>query len=147
MIRYLIAASMILALSSGEALAKNKKHCPPGLAKKSPACVPPGLAKKGVTAHPGGGDGDDDHDDGYTDNRYDQDAYEVLQTGDWVTVNGEEYLVIRDGDRIVLRRYDDWYDLPGTRDDYVRIGDNLVRVDPETNAAIEIIRLADLILN
>lgn len=25
------------------------RNCPPGLAKKTPACVPPGLAKKGVT--------------------------------------------------------------------------------------------------
>lgn len=27
------------------------KGCPPGLAKKNPPCVPPGQAKKGVTAH------------------------------------------------------------------------------------------------
>lgn len=63
----------VLALSSGAALADGKGHgdkghgkkpkahhatqsCPPGLAKKSPACIPPGQAKK--TWHD-----DDDQDD------------------------------------------------------------------------------------
>lgn len=49
MIRTLsIATALSLALS-GAALADGKakgKHCPPGLQKKTPACVPPGLAKK-----------------------------------------------------------------------------------------------------
>lgn len=67
------AALVIAALSIAPALAEpgknngngnghgNKKNhggearqvlaCPPGLAKKDPACVPPGLAKKGAVRH------------------------------------------------------------------------------------------------
>lgn len=30
--------------------ALSQKNCPPGLAKKTPACVPPGQARQGVTA-------------------------------------------------------------------------------------------------
>ena len=136
-------AILLMALSAPEtAEAKNKggKHCPPGLAKKNPACVPPGLARKG-----GGATYHDSRDD--LANRYDRDDYEELRTGDWVRINGQDYIVVRDGDRIVLKRDDNWFDLPGTRDDYVRIGDALIRVDRKTKAAIEIIRLADLILN
>ncbi len=40
----LALAALPLALPA----AAQPKGCPPGLAKKSPACVPPGLAKKGV---------------------------------------------------------------------------------------------------
>ncbi|GLS87646.1 hypothetical protein GCM10010873_26200 [Cypionkella aquatica] len=67
MIKALCIPLTILALASSPALAdgkgngnkKHKKHhttqsCPPGLAKKSPACIPPGQAKK--MGH--------DHDDG-----------------------------------------------------------------------------------
>lgn len=39
-----VAMACLLAFADG-ADAKNK-HCPPGLAKKSPACVPPGQAAK-----------------------------------------------------------------------------------------------------
>ena len=34
------------ALAAGPATAQAAKPCPPGLAKKTPACVPPGQAKK-----------------------------------------------------------------------------------------------------
>jgi len=44
-----IALIALLAASVALPAAAQPKHCPPGLAKKSPACVPPGLAKKGVT--------------------------------------------------------------------------------------------------
>jgi hypothetical protein len=43
----LIPIVAILALSStAAAFANGPDHCPPGLAKKTPACVPPGLAMK-----------------------------------------------------------------------------------------------------
>ncbi len=47
-----ISLILIALLIASAATAKNNKHnpsngfCPPGLAKKTPACVPPGLAKK-----------------------------------------------------------------------------------------------------
>lgn len=34
---------------NGNGRGNNPLNCPPGLAKKSPACVPPGLARQGVT--------------------------------------------------------------------------------------------------
>ena len=48
----LIPLILVAALIAPAAMAKNAKHnpsngfCPPGLAKKTPACVPPGQAKK-----------------------------------------------------------------------------------------------------
>ncbi|PTX55760.1 hypothetical protein C8N43_0402 [Litoreibacter ponti] len=57
--RAILISAITLTLAASPALAKDKpfkknklrgaqaqSHCPPGLAKKSPACVPPGLAKK-----------------------------------------------------------------------------------------------------
>ena len=54
------------AQADGKGHGKHKKSeahysCPPGLAKKSPACVPPGLAK---------GDWDDDEDTSHYTRRY-----------------------------------------------------------------------------
>ena len=43
----ILAATAAFQLSAAPLSAKDR-GCPPGLAKKSPACVPPGLAKKGV---------------------------------------------------------------------------------------------------
>jgi hypothetical protein len=38
---------LVLAMLAAPALTEAKSsHCPPGLAKKSPACIPPGQAKK-----------------------------------------------------------------------------------------------------
>ena len=138
------AFALVMAASPDAGFAKSKggKHCPPGLAKKNPPCVPPGLAKKSRTDSYDQNDREDDLAD-----RYDNDDYETLRTGDVVRVNGQDYIVVRTGDRIVLKRDDNWFDLPGTRDDYVRVGDSLIRVDRKTKAAIEIIQLADLILN
>jgi hypothetical protein len=41
-----IPALLAALMAAGPALADKKGFCPPGLAKKSPACVPPGQAKK-----------------------------------------------------------------------------------------------------
>ena len=42
----LTALALALALPALPAAAAGPGHCPPGLAKKSPACIPPGQAKK-----------------------------------------------------------------------------------------------------
>lgn len=57
------------------------RSCPPGLAKKDPACVPPGLARK-----------DDD--------------YHGTRVGDELRVR--DYVVIRDFDRYDLERRAGW---------------------------------------
>lgn len=44
--KYLTAAALGFALLSPVGAMAGPKDCPPGLAKKSPACVPPGQAKK-----------------------------------------------------------------------------------------------------
>ena len=43
--KLLLPAVLAALMAAGSAGAGNG-HCPPGLAKKSPACVPPGQAKK-----------------------------------------------------------------------------------------------------
>lgn len=43
-----VAALGLTAMTVAPEPALARNDCPPGLAKKSPACVPPGLAKKGV---------------------------------------------------------------------------------------------------
>ena len=141
---FALALAATLVLPAGAAIAKEKggRHCPPGLAKKDPACVPPGLANKGVRY-------EDDRD---SDDRYerddDDDRYDRLETGDRIVMDGREYEVLRIGDSVILRREDDLYRLPRADDgsDYVRMGDVIVKVDRETKAAIQIIQLADLIL-
>lgn len=136
--RILALALMTATLAiAGASWAKGPNHCPPGLAKKSPACVPPGQAKKAYRA-----DGDSRYD-------YDERDYRDIRIGDRVVLNGDEYVVVRAGDRIVLRRDDDLFRLPWPRDDqeYVRIGNVIVAVDRKTKAVFEIIELADLILN
>ena len=45
-----LALATIASFGTATAVpAGGAKGCPPGLAKKTPACVPPGQAKKGVT--------------------------------------------------------------------------------------------------
>ena len=136
-----LTAVAALALTAGAdaALAKDK-GCPPGLAKKTPACVPPGLAKKGVTAEDWANRGDDDYEVG---DRLGDD-YEILRVGDRVIFDGEEYVVVSTDGRTILKRGDDYYRLPKDGS-YVRVGDSFIRVDPETKAVIEIIQLADFL--
>lgn len=42
-----------LIIFSGPVVGKGPDHCPPGLAKKSPACIPPGQVGKGTILRPG----------------------------------------------------------------------------------------------
>lgn len=158
-----LAAIAALTLTTAPALAKGPQGCPPGLAKKSPACVPPGLAKKGVDRDEyreiRRSDDDEyrdryrDRDDDYVYDRYrrgdrlPRDRYVILEEGDRVTFDGREYIVVDTDNGTVLRRGDDWYRLPRYDDsEYVRIGDAVLRVDPETKQVIELIELVDLIL-
>jgi hypothetical protein len=127
----------VLALVAAPALADNKgkgkSHknnghvvaaCPPGLAKKSPACVPPGQAKKAV--------------------RVDDDTV-ILRISD------RHYRI---GDRLIEPHYhyitrpalyglDPLYD--GSR--YVIVGNNLLRVDSDTLQLLALIRIVDSILD
>lgn len=155
----ILAAAAALQLSAAPVLA-GPKGCPPGLAKKSPACVPPGLAKKGVQERDfekmRSGDERDRYDDEGDDYVYDRyrrgdrlpsDRYVILDEGDRVIFEGREYVVVDTDNGTVLRRGDDWYRLPRYDDsEYVRIGDAIIRVDRETKQVIDLIRLADLIL-
>lgn len=159
MIRLLTAAlalAVALPMQADMAMAK-PKHCPPGLAKKEPACVPPGQAKKGVTAEEWQGRNDDvaSRDDDDDDDRYDvgdrldRDRWLVLEEGDRVTIDGREYVVVDTDNGTILRAQDDWYRLPDPTEgtDWVRVGQDIFRVDPETREIIELIELSRLILN
>ena len=145
-----LALATALAFTAAPAAA-GPKGCPPGLAKKTPACVPPGQAKKGVTAEEWATrDRSDDDDDRYdVGDRVDRDRYVILSEGDRVIFDGEEYVVVDTDNGTVLRRGDDWYRLPRYDDgtEYVRIGDSILRVNRDTQQVIEFMRLADLILS
>ena len=137
----LVAATLALP---GTAMAKGAKHCPPGLAKKSPACVPPGLAKKGVEYEDDRYDRDDRDDDEWYGDRYDR-----IRVGDRIVLNGDDYHVVRvDDGRVVLRRDGTDYRLPRTSDgsDYVRMGDLIVKVDGKTKTVVDWVKMTDLIL-
>ena len=105
------------------------RHCPPGLAKKSPACVPPGQARK------------------YDDRRYDYRRYGNdhrryddrygIRVGDILRVG--DYAVIRDPRRLNLQTRDDWR--------YYRDGDRAYRVDRETRKILSVINLIDAFTN
>lgn len=136
----LMAAATLAVIAAPElAHAKGPKHCPPGLAKKNPACVPPGQAKKGVTY--------DERDDDYREGTRIND-YTVLRRGDRVIFEGQEYVVVDTDSGTVLRRGDDLFGLPvfGDGSEYVRVGDAILRVSPETRTVIDFVRLADLIM-
>jgi hypothetical protein len=162
-------AATALSLGATPTFAKDKGHCPPGLAKKSPACVPPGQAKKGARAddryerdryqrdrtHRDADryDRDDRDDDDYVYDRYrrgdriPRDRYVRLEEGDRVIFEGREYLVVDTDNGTVLKRDNDWYRLPRYDDsDYVRVDDQVLRINRETQQVIDLIRLADLIL-
>jgi len=132
------ALALLAAPTDLYAAGKGAKNCPPGLAKKTPACVPPGLAKKGVTAEDRGYDIGD---------RIEDPEYIILQTGDRVIFEGQEYEVVDTTNGTILRRGNDRYRLPrDASSDYVRIGDSLIKVDRQTKEVIDLIRLADLII-
>lgn len=87
----LLLPAVFAAISVGGGAMAKDKHCPPGLAKKSPACVPPGQAKKRRYHDPRRGDRIDDYDD-YAWLR-DYDRYDLPRLP-----QGQRYYVL--GDRI-----------------------------------------------
>lgn len=128
-----IILGAVTLLSAAPALA-DSKGCPPGLAKKSPACVPPGLAKKG------------DHDRRY-DDRHDDDRradYERDRRYDWRVgdrwQDRDDYIRIRDWDRYGLPRL-------GDGEAYYRVGDNVVKVDRDTMKVVGLMGLIGAIAN
>lgn len=91
--RHILLLPTVLAAVSvgGGAMAKDK-HCPPGLAKKSPACVPPGQAKK--RRDPRRGDRIDDYDDYAWLQDYDRYDLPRLPRGQrYYVLNGRVYVV------------------------------------------------------
>ena len=105
MMRILTILLLSAALAS-PAAAQGRNGCPPGLAKKSPACVPPGQVGKAWR------EGD----------RYD---------GPWAPIEWWEYDLPR----------------PRANETWVRVSDDVVvRVNDDTRAIIDIIRLATVVL-
>jgi hypothetical protein len=83
--RYLVAALALLPLLMTEQAVAKPHGCPPGLAKKSPACVPPGHAGKGIRSIR---EGDYLYDYSYHQIRY-PDRYGLLPPR-----RGEEYYIV-----------------------------------------------------
>ena len=133
MLKLLCIPLTVLALSTGAALADGKGHgdkghgkkskthhatqfCPPGLAKKSPACIPPGHAKDRGHDRPYY---NDDHSDNVLHGRY--------LVGDYVR------------DDCITVSYTRYRSLPaGT---YCRYEDRLMRIDPQTRAILTILQV------
>ena len=92
--------------------------CPPGLAKKSPACVPPGQAKKMIR--------DDDH-------------HHVINIGQRLDSDyyGSRYILVQDPGRYGLDPYGTFY----------RIDGNVYRVDRETQEVLALLGAVSAILN
>ncbi len=143
LIPFALAFATALATPLSPAIA-GPKGCPPGLAKKTPACVPPGQAKKGITGREWQGQPERYE----TGDRISRDRYERLREGDRIIFDGEEYVVVDTDNGTVLKRGDDWYRLPRQRDndDYVRVDNEIFRINRETQEVIDVLRLADLIM-
>lgn len=130
-------ATATIAISAPAALAKDHRanhdqrghharvitvHCPPGLAKKDPACVPPGQARARS----------DDR------RHYDRDRRDHLRTGDIIDLR-HVHIVTRPG----LYGLND----PRRNERYAVVDGRLVRVDESTGKVLNIIRLIDAILD
>jgi hypothetical protein len=108
----------------GKSTVQAATFCPPGLAKKSPACIPPGQAKKIVPSN----------------------GQPVL-----IRLDGRDY---RYGDRLLEPRYHvitrpDLYGLAPLADGsrYVIAGNNLLRVNGDTFALLSLVGLVERILD
>lgn len=119
----LILAAFTMGFGAQDVAAGNN-GCPPGLAKKSPACVPPGLAKKQF-------DADRHHDGRYHDHKYDGDRY---RRGD---ILRGDYIVVRDPYRYGLNR----------DHTYVHVGNYVYRIDRNTREILDLIGAVSAILN
>ncbi|MBU2962248.1 excinuclease ABC subunit A [Citreicella sp. C3M06] len=122
-----LAAVSILALGAPMAANAGSKDCPPGLAKKSPACEAPGQAKK-----------HDDRDDKRVEQKAKKDTREVRQE-----------VHHKRGDRIpsgyVRVSHPERYGLgSGT---YYHRGGDVIRVDPDTQKILAAIGLINALTN
>lgn len=104
MLKYaLISFGLVTLIASADAA---PRHCPPGLAKKEPACIPPGLARSGLTA-------------------------EDLPFWIGDIVDPETAIPVDDIEELPLL---------GPNEDWVRIGDIILRIDTETYEVLDLIR-------
>lgn len=116
--------AMVVALGSAEPVFASPKGCPPGLAKKSPACIPPGHAKKGQR--------DWDWDDDRVITR------EVVRERVYIT--DYDYYPLRDPGR---------YTLPPLRpgEAYYVANNQVYRVDTGTKQILDAVGLLSALLN
>ena len=137
-----LAAALIGAalVSAGPATAD--RSCPPGLAAKHNGCLPPGQAKK----YRSYGDQRRPTDDvrRYYDerHRYFDDRHRYSYDHHWRSgdrIGGYDYIILRDYHRYRLP--------PPNGAVYVAIGNQLVRVDPNTLKVIGIVGLLSDLLN
>lgn len=122
MLRFILPVVTMLAVGlAAPAEAKDKGHCPPGLAKKAVPCVPPGQAKKRAHGH------DEEH------QRHHWHHGDRIY-GDYVLIPRSEW------ERLRLRDYRD-----GST--YLRADDQILRVVRDTLVVIEAVRILDRVLN
>lgn len=108
--RILTATALGLVTLTAPLAASADQACPPGLAKKDPSCVAPGQAKKTQQGN----------------RRDDAQVYHEVRRGEPIP------------DRYVLLRNPASYGLDPNRT-YYRLGNEVVRVDPDTRAVLSII--------
>ena len=124
--RLILLLTTMMAFSTAEPVLAGPKGCPPGLAKKSPACVPPGHAKKGK------GDWDDDWNDDHVVRR------EVVRERYYI--NDYDYVLLRDPGR---------YTLPPLRpgEAYYVANNQVYRVDNGTKQILDVLGVVSGLLN
>ena len=135
-----ITALIALAAIAGPispALANGPKHCPPGLAKRSPACIPPGLAKKNKLDDKAYRDHEEEHHREYR--RYEGDDYGDYRRGDRIP-DGYELILVPTEYGLSKRDYD--YD-----SDYYVVDGVLYEVSRETREVIDLFRAVGAVLN
>lgn len=135
-----ITALIALAAIAGPvspALANGPKHCPPGLAKKSPACIPPGLAKKNKHDDKAYREHEEEHHREYR--RYVGDDYGDYRRGDRIP-DGYELILVPTEYGLSKRDYD--YD-----SDYYVVDGVLYEVSRETREVIDLFRAVGAVLN
>ena len=135
-----ITALIALAVIAGPvspALANGPKQCPPGLAKKSPACIPPGLAKK--NNHDGKAYREHEEERHREYRRYEGDDYGDYRRGDRIP-DGYELILVPTEYGLSKRDYD--YD-----SDYYVVDGVLYEVSRETREVIDLFRAVGAVLN
>ncbi len=124
--RAILLLSTLMAFAMAEPVLAGPKGCPPGLAKKSPACVPPGHARNGKR------DWDDDR------HRDDVVRREVVRERYYIT--DYDYFPLRDPGR---------YTLPPLRpgEAYYVANNQVYRVDSGSKQILDVVGLLTNLLN